>query len=47
VDSVEVTNTVSVIAGRAHQKMAMARLEKALERSGYPTRDLAIHVFGE
>jgi putative Mg2+ transporter-C (MgtC) family protein len=25
----------------------MGRLEKDLERSGYPTRDLAIHAFGE
>jgi len=45
--SVEVTNTVYVIAERAQQKMVMAQLEKELERSGYPTRDLDIHAFGE
>jgi putative Mg2+ transporter-C (MgtC) family protein len=27
--------------------MVMAQLEKELERSGYPTRDLDIHAFGE
>jgi len=47
VESVEVTNTVYVIAERAQQKMVMAQLEKELERSSYPTRDLAIHAFGE
>jgi putative Mg2+ transporter-C (MgtC) family protein len=46
-ESVEVTNTVYVIAERAQQKMVMAQLEKELERSGYPTRDLDIHAFGE
>jgi putative Mg2+ transporter-C (MgtC) family protein len=46
-ESVEVTNTVYVIAERAHQKMVMAQLERELERSGYPTRDLDIHAFGE
>lgn len=45
--SVEVTNTVYVIAERAHQKMVMAQLEEELERSSYPTRDLDIHAFGE
>ncbi|WP_028839767.1 hypothetical protein [Thermomonas fusca] len=41
------TNTVYVIAERAHQKMVMAQLEEELERSSYPTRDLDIHAFGE
>lgn len=45
--SVEVTNTVYVIAERHHQKMVMAQLEEELERSNYPTRDLAIHTFGD
>lgn len=47
VESVEVTNTVYVIAERAHQKMVMAQLEEELERSSYPTHDLDIHAFGE
>ncbi|BCU06417.1 MgtC/SapB family protein [Allochromatium tepidum] len=47
VESVEVTNTVYVIAERAHQKLVMAQLEEELERSSYPTRDLDIHAFGE
>ncbi|HBA3650115.1 TPA: MgtC/SapB family protein [Escherichia coli] len=46
VESVEVTNTVYVIAERAHQKMVMAQLEEELERSSYPARDLDIHAFG-
>ena len=44
--SVEVTNTVYVIAERCHQKMVMAELEEELERNNYPTRDLDIHAFG-
>lgn len=47
VSSTEVTNTVYVIAERAHQKMVMALLEEELERSNYPTRDLDIHAFGQ
>ncbi len=47
VESVEVTNTVYVIAERAHQKMVMAQLEEELERSNYPTHDLDIHAFGQ
>lgn len=47
VESVEVTNTVYVIAGRAHQKMVMAQLEQELERSKFPARDLGIHAFGD
>ena len=46
VESVEATHTVYVIAERAHQKMAMAQLEEALEQSSYPIGDLAIHAFG-
>ncbi|MFT5590681.1 MAG: putative Mg2+ transporter-C (MgtC) family protein [Bradyrhizobium sp.] len=44
--SVEVTNTVYVIADRSHQKMVMALLEQELERSNYPTRHLGLHAFG-
>jgi putative Mg2+ transporter-C (MgtC) family protein len=47
VESAEVTNTVYVIAERAHQKMVMAQLEEELERSSYPTSDLDIHAFGQ
>ncbi|MFA9439293.1 MgtC/SapB family protein [Uliginosibacterium sp. sgz301328] len=47
VESVEVTNTVYVIAERAHQKMVMAQLEEELERGNYPTRDLDLHAFGQ
>lgn len=47
VASAEMTNTVYVIAERAHQKMVMAQLEEELERSSYPTRDLDIHAFGQ
>jgi len=43
VESVEVTNTVYVIAEQVHQKMVMAELE----RSNYPTGDLGIHAFGQ
>ncbi|MDR1994867.1 MAG: MgtC/SapB family protein [Azonexus sp.] len=46
-ESVEVTNTVYVIAERMHQKKVMALLGEELERSDYPTRDLDIHAFGE
>lgn len=44
--SVEVTNTVYVIADRSHQKIVMKLLEQELERSNYPTRDLGLHAFG-
>ena len=47
VASVEVTNTVYVIAERQHQNMVMAQLEDELERSSYPARDLDIHPFGQ
>ena len=45
--SVEVTNTVYVIALRNHQKEAMRLLEAALEAADYPTGDLVIHAFGD
>jgi len=47
VESVEVTNTVYVIAERDHQKIVMAPLEEELERSSYPIRDLDLHAFGQ
>lgn len=46
VASVEVTNSVYVIAARPHQKAIMAELEQELERSNYPVRDLDLHAFG-
>lgn len=45
--SVEVTNTVYLIAERSHQKLILARLEEELERCSYPARDLDIHAFGQ
>ena len=45
--SVEVTNTVYVIAQRNNQKQALRFLEDELRRSNYPTHDLKIHAFGE
>lgn len=45
--SVEVTNTVYVIAPSASQKEAMQKLEAALEAADYPTRDLVVHAFGD
>jgi putative Mg2+ transporter-C (MgtC) family protein len=45
--AVEVTNTVYVIAERAHQKKVMAQLEEVLERGNYPMGDLNIHAFGQ
>jgi len=47
VESVEMTNTVYVIAERAHQKAAMLHLEAELARANYPARDLDIHAFGD
>ncbi|KKB64885.1 methyltransferase [Robbsia andropogonis] len=47
VESVEVTNTVHVIAERLHQKRVMKMLEDALENSDHPTRDLDLHAFGQ
>jgi len=47
VESVEMTNTVYVIAEREHQKSVMVQLEAELERANYPARDLDIHSFGD
>lgn len=47
VGSVEVTNTLYVIAEREHQKKVMAQLEEVLERGNYPMRDLNVHAFGQ
>jgi len=47
VASVEVTNTVYVIARRDNQKKALQLLEDELRRSNHPTHDLTIHAFGE
>ena len=47
VESVEVTNSVYVIAERAYQKPVMTQLEEELERSSYPIYDLDIHAFGD
>lgn len=44
--SVEVTNTVYVIARRERQKDVLAMLEAELERCSFPSRDMAIHAFG-
>jgi len=45
--SVEVTNTIYVIAQRERQKEALALLEHELELAHCPTRDLVMHAFGE
>ena len=47
VESVEVTNTVYVIADRERQKEVMVRLESDLEHCRYPVRNLEVHAFGE
>lgn len=47
VESVEVTNTVYVIADKTRQKEVLARLEAELERYRYPIRELEVHAFGE
>ena len=47
VESVEVTNTLYVIAEREHQKKVMAQLEEVLERGNYQMRDLNVHAFGQ
>jgi len=46
VASVEMTNTVYVIAERSQQKTVLAQLEAELDRANYPARDLDIHAFG-
>lgn len=45
--AVEVTNTVYVIAPSEWQKVALQKLEAALEAADYPTRDLVVHAFGD
>lgn len=44
--SVEVTNTVHVIAVKGRQREALQVLEDALEAAEYPLRDLNMHAFG-
>ena len=44
--SVEMTNTVYVIAKRECRKEALALLEQILEEANYPTSDLVVHAFG-
>lgn len=45
--SVEMTNTVYVIAHRERRKEVLALLEGELKRSNHPTHDLNVHAFGE
>jgi putative Mg2+ transporter-C (MgtC) family protein len=45
--TVEVTNTVYVIAPREHQKQALNLLENALDKAEYGTRDVLVHAFGD
>jgi putative Mg2+ transporter-C (MgtC) family protein len=47
VESVEVTNTVCVIADRARQKDVLALMELELERHRFPIQDLQVRAFGE
>ncbi|ATH82160.1 MgtC/SapB family protein [Pseudomonas sp. KHPS1] len=47
VESVEVTNTVYLIAAKERQKEVMKALEVNLERGRYPVRDLEVQAFGE
>lgn len=47
VESVEVTNTIFVVAEKRHQKIALALLDEALERGGYPPSDIEIAEFGD
>ena len=47
VESVEVTNTVCIIADSERQKEVLAALESELERYRYPARDLEVRAFGE
>lgn len=46
-ESVEVTNTVYVIAPLARQKEAMQRLADALEQANYPAHSLEVEAFGD
>lgn len=45
--TVEVTNTVYVIAPRESQKQALRLLEQTLESGDFPTRDLEVRAFGD
>ncbi|UZE26224.1 MgtC/SapB family protein [Pseudomonas sp. B21-056] len=47
VESVEVTNTVYVIADKERQKEIMKALEVSLESGRYPVHDLEVNAFGE
>ncbi|MCX8146048.1 MAG: MgtC/SapB family protein [Azovibrio sp.] len=47
VESVEVTNTVYVIASRERQKEVLAATAAELERHRYPVQDLEVHAFGD
>lgn len=47
VESVEVTNTVCVIADKERQQVIMKALEASLESGRFPVRDLEINAFGE
>ncbi|MBX3218950.1 MAG: MgtC/SapB family protein [Labilithrix sp.] len=47
VANVEITNTVTVIATRAHRKEALGALEELLEEGNMPARDIEIRAFGE
>ena len=46
VESVEVTNTVYVIADKTQQQAVLRAVEQTLERRHYPIRDLEVHAFG-
>lgn len=45
--SVEVTNTVYVIANRNRQKEVLTLIENTLVHNHYPIRNLSVHAFGE
>ena len=47
VESVEVTNTVCVIADKERQQGIMKALEASLESGRFPVRDLEVNAFGE
>lgn len=44
---VEATNAIYVITEKTNQKRAMQMLVEHLNTSGYPTRELDVHAFGE
>lgn len=47
VESVEVTNTVCVIADKERQQVIMKALEASLESGRFPVRNLEVNAFGE